>query len=136
MENRVPVKVVEVYGFKDEAGTGWCYILFEDEAKRPVRIFVGQCEAGEISHGLQNEVFERPLTYEAMLHCFAVTGATVEGISINDVHGKTFCALVALRVGDKVHQVDMRPSDAVSLVLRAKCPILMNETVIGAALEQ
>lgn len=42
-------------------------------------------------------------------------------------------ARVSLCVGDKVYEIDLRPSDAVSLAIRVKCPLYINEDVLGAA---
>ena len=130
-DERVPVKVVGVHSFKDAAEAELYYTLLENEAKRQTRIYVGQCEAWEISRGLHEKMYERPLTFEAMLTCLAAAGATIQEVYINAVRDETFYALVSLRVGDQVHQIDMRPSDAVNLAIRAKCAILINEKIIG-----
>ena len=138
-DKRVPVKVTGVYGFKDAENVEWFYIQFEDEARRQPRIFVGQCEAWAISQGLEdlalNKAPERPFAYEAALACLSVTGAVVEEAYINDAREGIFYALVRLRVGDQVHQIDMRPSDAVNFAIRTKCPLLINEEVIQFSIE-
>ena len=99
-------------------------------------MFIGQFEVWAISLGLEDKAPDRPFTFETMLTCLAVAGATVEEVCINDMREETFYALVSLRVGDQVHQVDMRPSDAVNLAIRAKCPILINDQVIKTVLEK
>ena len=138
-DGRVPVKVVGVYAFKDAEDVEWIYVQFEDLAGRQPRIFVGQCEAWAIAQGLEdaysNKAPERPFAYEAALACLSVAGAVVEEAYINDAREGVFYALVRLRVGDQVHQVDMRPSDAVNLAIRAKCPLLINEDVIQFSIE-
>ena len=138
-DRRVPVKVVGVYAFKDAEDVEWIYVQFEDLAGRQPRIFVGQCEAWAIAQGLEdaslNKAPERPFAYEAALACLSVTGVVMEEAYINDVREGVFYALVRLRVGDQVHQVDMRPSDAVNFAIRTKCPLLINEEVIQFALD-
>ena len=99
-------------------------------------MFIGQFEVWAISLGLEDKAPDRPFTFETMLTCLAVAGATVEEVCINDMREETFYALVSLRVGDQVHQVDMRPSDAVNLAIRAKCPILINDQVRKTVLEK
>lgn len=95
-------------------------------------MFLGQFEAWSISLGLEGKAPDRPFTFDVMLTCLAVAGAAVEEVYINELRDETFYALVSLRVGDQAHQLDIRPSDAVSLAIRVKCPIFMNEEIIEA----
>ena len=138
-DKRVPVKVTGVYSFKDAEGVEQIYVQFEDEAGRRTRIFIGQCEAWAIAQGFQDAALdkapERPFAYEAALACLSVTGAVVEEAYINDVREGVFYALVSLRFSDQVHQIDMRPSDAVNLAIRTKCPLLINEKVIQFSID-
>lgn len=50
-EERVLVKVIGAYRFKDESGTEWIYILLEDEAKQRMPIYVDQCAAWAVMQG-------------------------------------------------------------------------------------
>ncbi|MGI4789593.1 MAG: bifunctional nuclease family protein [Janthinobacterium lividum] len=135
-EKRVPVEVKGVFYFKDDQQAEWFYLQFADEAKRDIRIFIGQFEAWAIQLGLEDKPLERPLTYDTMINCLAVAGATVEEAYIHELRAEIFYAVVNLRVGDQVHQIDMRPSDAVNLAVRMKCPLLINEEVIQAWLSR
>ena len=132
MEERVPVKVMGVYAHQEQGTVANHFVLFRDESGRRVPIFVGQFEAWAISLGLQGDVPERPFTHDAMIRCLEAAGAAIEEVDISDLRDETFYAQVRLRVGDQVHQVDLRPSDAVALALRAKCPLFMNEAIIRA----
>jgi hypothetical protein len=136
-ENRLLVKVKGVYPHEtaDENAVGAHLILFQDDAGREMPMFIGQSEARGVSIGLQDTAPARPFTFEAMFTCLSVTGAAVEEAYINEIKDETFYALVSLRVNDEVRQVDMRPSDAVNLALRAKCPILINDEVFKTVLE-
>jgi len=125
-EKRVPIKVMGVYAHQDAEAVANHFVLFRDEAKRRIPMFLGQFEAWSISLGLEGKAPDRPFTFDAMLTCLAVAGAAVEEVYINELRDETFYALVSLRVSDQVHQVDMRPSDAVNLAIRVKCPIFMN----------
>lgn len=131
-EERVPVSVMGVYAHEDAGVVANHFVLFQDEAKRRMPIFIGQFAARAISLGLEDKAPDRPFTFEAMLSCLLAAGATVEEVYINDIRDETFYALVSLRVGNQVHQVDMRPSDAVNLAIRAKCPLFVSEKVMQA----
>ena len=129
LEERVAVKVTGVFADEDEDGPGIKAVVLRDEAQREMRVFIGQCEAQALAVGLGKSVPDRPFTYEAMLASLAVAGATVVEASINDLREGTFYAQVSLRVGEQVHQVDMRPSDALNVAVRAACPIFVSEQV-------
>ncbi len=133
MEKRVPVEVAGIYAHEDAGVVSNHFVLFRDEAKRRIPIFIGQFEAWAISLGLEDKPQERPFTHDAMIRCLSVAGAVIEEVYINDVRDETYYSVVSLRIGGQMHQVDIRPSDAISLALRAKCPILMNEKIIEAA---
>ncbi len=136
-ENRVPIEVVGVYARPAEEKNGVVshFVLFKDKSKRRIPMFLGQCEAWAISLGLERKVPDRPYTFDAMLSCLSAAGATVTEVYINELKEETFYALVSLRVGEEVHEIDMRPSDAINLAIRIKCPILMNDEIIRAVLD-
>ena len=133
MEDRVPVNVKGAYYFKDQAGAEWFYLLLEDEAKRQMPIYVDRCAAWAVRQGLEDsveyKVWERPLAYEAMLACLSVTGAVIEEAYIKEVRGEFFYAQLTLRVGDHMHSIEILPSDAINLAIRARCPLLIKEEV-------
>lgn len=134
---RVPVKVMGVFANDDKEKSDkeaviHNFVIFQDEAGRRVQIFVGQFEAWAISLALEGPPPERPFTHDAMLNCLTVAGATVEEACISDLREETFYAVLTLRVGEQRHEVDVRPSDAVALALRAKCPLFISEAVMQA----
>ncbi len=137
-DERVQLKVMGVFA-QDDKGNGnkeavvTHFVIFQDEAKRRLQIFIGQFEAWAISLALEGNVPDRPFTHDALLNCLAVAGATVEEVCINDLRDETFYAVLTLRVGEQRHEVDVRPSDAVAVALRAKCPLFVSETVMQAA---
>lgn len=112
------------------------FVLLRDNRGRRVPIFVGQFEAWAISLGLEGDNPERPFTHDAMIRCLSAAGATIEEVYINEMRDETFYAQVSLRVGDNVQEIDLRPSDAVSLAIRVKCPLSMSEEIIKAAGKQ
>lgn len=131
-EPRIEVKVMGVYAHEEQDNTANHFVLFRDEQKRRLPIFVGQFEAFAISIALEGEQPERPLTHDVMLTLLTVTGGVLEEVCINDLRDETFYALAQVRVGDEVKEIDLRPSDAIALALRAKCPIFMVERVLLA----
>jgi len=49
----------------------------------------------------------------------------VEKIAVTKLHDRTFYATLWVHVGERVHEVDARPSDAFSLALRVQVPIFV-----------
>ena len=49
----------------------------------------------------------------------------VERVAVTRLRDNIFYATVWVKVGDHVHEVDARPSDAMNLALRARAPIFM-----------
>jgi bifunctional DNase/RNase len=60
-------------------------------------------------------------------------GASVSRIIVTDLRENTFYAEIELMVGGRLHALDARPSDAISLALRTGCPIFVARDVIVAS---
>lgn len=147
-EQLLLVKVVTAYAKQlyaksepeqqEEEFTSYCVVL-EDAAQRQGEIFIGQSEFLAISLYLNSKVKQdtpdRPQTYETMLNFLTVCGGVIEQCYLNDLRDITYYALVRVRVGDQVHEVDMRPSDAVNLAIRVECPIYVRASVFEAMLK-
>jgi len=128
-EERVAVNITEVVASEEEGASGTRFVVLQDAAGREMRVFIGKFEAHSLALGLGGAPPEYPRIYEAMLTALTLTGATVEEAYIHDLRDETFYARVSLRVGDQVHLVEMRPSDALNLSVRAGCPLFVNEGV-------
>lgn len=98
-----------------------------------VPIFIGQLETQAILIGLGGVEVPRPLTHDLLLSVTESLGAVLERIEINGLREGTFFArLVLLREGT-THVVDARPSDAIGLAVRRKCPVFIAESVVDEA---
>ena len=51
-------------------------------------------------------------------------GGSFQHILVNDLENETFYAKIVIRVGDRTHEIDSRPSDAMAVAVRAEVPIL------------
>ena len=127
-EERIAVKITEVVASEEEGASGTRFVVLQDDAGREMRVFIGKFEAQSLALGLYGAASD-PKTYEAMLTGLKVAGAVVVEASIYDLRNERFYAQVSLRVGEQVHGVEMRPSDALNLAVRADCPLFINEVV-------
>lgn len=98
-----------------------------------VPIFIGQLETQAILIGLGGVEVPRPLTHDLLLSVIGNLGVSLDRIEINGLHEGTFFArLVLIREG-VTHMIDSRPSDAIGLAVRSKCPVFIAESVVDEA---
>lgn len=98
-----------------------------------VPIFIGQLETQAILIGLGGVEVPRPLTHDLLLSVLDSLGASLDRIEINGLKEGTFYArLVLFREGSSL-LVDARPSDAIGVAVRKKCPVFIAESVVDEA---
>ncbi|MFP3090585.1 bifunctional nuclease family protein [Treponema sp. TIM-1] len=100
-----------------------------------VPIFIGPLESQAILIGLGGMTFPRPLTHDLLLDLMHRVGLRLIRTEIYDIKENVFLARLYL---DRDHPgnpliLDSRPSDAIALALRCKCPILVSKKVVTAA---
>ena len=105
---------------------------FKNAWSRYGKIAIGVAEAQEIERVLVDEKPKRPLTHELAYHILQALGASLKHVDVVDLRQNTFFAQIALQneAGDVLSVVDARPSDAIALALRARCPIRVAEKVL------
>jgi bifunctional DNase/RNase len=108
-------------------------ILKEVDSERYLPIWIGPYEADAIALELQEVPMQRPFTHDLLRAVIGELGASVTHILINDLREDTFYARIVLDVQGRHAEVDSRPSDAIALAVRAKCPIYVEESVIDKA---
>jgi bifunctional DNase/RNase len=100
-------------------------VLKEREGEHYLPIWVGRPEAIAIAQPLAEVVTPRPMTHDLIARLVEVSASRVEKMAVTKLHDKTFYATLWVRVGGCVHEVDARPSDALSLALRVQVPIFV-----------
>lgn len=108
--------------------------LRERGGSRGFPILIGTNEAAEIQRVLAQVEVHRPLTHQLLHDAVTGLGAKLREVRIVSLRQSTFFAqlVLALEGGEPV-LVDARPSDAIALALRAKCPIRVAEAVMRDA---
>lgn len=106
-------------------------------AEIAVPIFIGQLETQSILIGFGDVAVPRPLTHDLMLSVVRRMGSELLRIEINDLKDGTFYARLVLAgpesAGGGEFVLDARPSDALALTVRTKCPVYIAEQVVDAA---
>lgn len=108
-------------------------VLKDLQDKTILPIWIGAMEAMAISMALNDVTLPRPMTHDLMLNCIQSGGAEVLSVEVVNLDDGTYYAEVELNTPNGVHRVDARPSDAVALALRAKCPIRVASAVLEEA---
>jgi bifunctional DNase/RNase len=108
-------------------------ILKEVDAERYLPIWIGPYEADAIALELQEVPVTRPFTHDLLRNVIAELGATVTHVLINDLRDDTFYARIVMDVSGRHAEVDSRPSDAIALAVRVKCPIYVEDMVLDKA---
>jgi uncharacterized protein len=95
-------------------------------------IVVDALQALAIAAGRQEERPARPLTHDLMLSALELLGASLQKVEITDLVEGTYYAMLVLERQGMRYDVDARPSDALALAVRAKCPVFVAEHVLEA----
>lgn len=96
-------------------------------------IWVGPPEGDALALQLGGESMPRPMTADLMARLVEATGARIERVVVNSLREKTFYATIAVRAGDRVEEVDARPSDALNLAVRVGASIFVDPEVMDAS---
>ncbi len=109
-------------------------ILKDLDSDKAVPIWIGLLEATAIASELENIKFSRPMTHDLLKNILDSTEMRITRVEVCDLRDNTYFALIhLLSRDDEELRIDARPSDAIALALRAKCPIFVAEEVIRKA---
>ena len=110
-------------------------VLREVEGERRLSFMLGIFEATAIDRMLKRTSFPRPLTYDAWFSTIASLGATVQAVCIHDLEEGTYFSEVRLQHDGQLVRVDVRPSDALGLALKADAPVLIADRLLDEVSE-
>jgi bifunctional DNase/RNase len=131
-EDLVPCSMTRIV-LSEDSDRQFIY-LTELEGERSFPIVIGSHEAHEIARVVKGLRHHRPLTHELLLESLTATGTTLEGVDIVRLERETFFARLNLRTQAGADcAVDARPSDAIAIGLRARCPLRVARAVPDAA---
>ena len=133
---KVTIADVVKQEWKDDQGRSHEFhvvVLHDEAGQRVLPIWVGAFEGQSIAVGLGDFSFFRPLTFNFFASLLQAINAQVEEVRIEMLKGNTFYAIVKIRRGKTVSEVDARPSDALALAVRTGSPIFVAEDVLKNA---
>ena len=107
--------------------------LREVGGTRTFPILIGQFEAQSINRQLLEEEPFRPMTHQLLKNVVAALGGAIEEVMITEMKEHTYFAVLKVRIGDTVHDIDCRPSDAIAMAVHYSptLPIYVAEKVLA-----
>lgn len=107
--------------------------LREVHGDRHLPIWIGEFEAQGIAMELQGNPSPRPLPWDLLRSLIAELNGTIERVVVNDLSQDVFFARIVVDMNGRSIEIDSRPSDAIALAVRVRCPILVEELVMDRA---
>lgn len=105
-------------------------VLREVDGERMFPIVIGSTEALAIDRRLKGIPTPRPMTHDLLANVIEQMGGTLERIEIHALQEHTFFAHIFIRQGQRLLEVDSRPSDAIALGIAGGVPIYVSEQVL------
>lgn len=87
--------------------------------------------AQSIEQGIEKQMGERPNTHDTVAQILKSFNITAEAVKFNNYDGRYFYSDLILRGDSKVLTLDMMPSDAIAIALRANATIYINRTLLA-----
>lgn len=131
MTDPVPMDLV---GIRIELPTNTPILLLrEHDGDRYLPIWINTPEATAIALGHDGIRPERPLTHDLLTSLIEELGAQVSEVVVTELRGGTFYADLRLKVGDEIHSISSRPSDAVAIAVRTDAPVFASRDLLDEA---
>jgi len=121
----------EIWGIA-ETGDGYVVFIKPLDLDLSVPIFIGKTEAQAILIGYGGITVSRPLTVDLLLKLVLTVDYKPECVEITELKDNTFYGqMVFTRPAGGRLSLDSRPSDALALAVRCKCPIHIAEKIVN-----
>ncbi len=127
--------IVKVKGIAYDLNGSPIILLTDTAEQKVLPIWVGLLEAHSIAMALEGTPPPRPMTHDITLTICQTLGAKVTGVKITNLKDNTYYAELYLSSGENNYLIDIRPSDAIALAIRAQIPISVSDTMQKQMLE-
>jgi bifunctional DNase/RNase len=125
--------IIEGVGFDHLKQT--VVVLKDWEGQKLLPIWIGPSEAKAIALELEGARPSRPLSHDLLLGAIQMAQGKVTRVVINDLQDSTFFATIDIDTPDGMKHIDSRPSDAIAVAVRVKCPVFVDGSVENALIE-
>jgi uncharacterized protein len=110
--------------------------LKEVDGPRIFPILIGIFEATSIDRRVKKFTTPRPLTHDLLVDLVKMLGGEFQDVIISDIQDHTYFAILRIRQGEKLIEIDARPSDAIAVAVSSDppLPIFVEEDVLESVL--
>ncbi|MBX3014179.1 MAG: bifunctional nuclease family protein [Caldilineaceae bacterium] len=108
------------------------YVLYllDTAGHRYLQMWVGAAEGAQIQHCVQGALPVPPSVYRSVAELLPALAITLEAVQITSLKNHLFLAVAQFRNGDRVQEVEARPSDAIALALHMQSPIRVDTQLL------
>lgn len=111
------------------------YATFIKCASKTFAIYMDKSGGGAVMRALNNIAGERPLTHELISYILDGAECKIKDVVIYKECEGTFFAKMTLvmknELGEKILEIDCRPSDSLTLAIRQKAPVYVLDCVLN-----
>ena len=125
MEDLIEVMVKD--SSPDFASGQYRVVLQDKKADRVLSIWVGHFEGSSIALGLEQAWTPRPMTHDLIINIINNLQVRVKRVVVTDLKDNTFYAIICIVSNGEEIIIDLRPSDAIAIAVRLKCPIYVSK---------
>ena len=108
-------------------------VLEEQGGPRWLPIWIGTAEARSIALEIEERTSPRPNSHDLARAMIRGLDASVDRVIVTELRSGTYYAVLGMAIGDRVVEIDARPSDAIALALRAQAPVFVMPEVLDQA---
>ena len=105
-------------------------LLKEREGQRALPIWVGAVEGDAIALALAGIGTPRPMSLSLMYRVLGAADIAIERVVVTALRDNIFYATLTLKIGGTLHEIDARPSDAITLALYAGAPVFVTPEML------
>lgn len=127
--------LLEVLGLTDSESHSGAYalILRKKGEKKHLPIIIGEAEAQSIAIALEGHKNRRPMTHDLFKTFAGTFDIDITEIVINRFKEGLFYSELHCMKDGETFVIDARPSDAIAIAVRFKCPIYTNPQIMEEA---
>lgn len=130
--DKLKLEILGLSSSQSQSGS-FALVLGEIGGERRLPIIIGMFEAQAIAIEIEKILPNRPMTHDLFKSFAHQMQFTVEEIVIYDLKEGVFFARIVCKQGDKIIEVDSRPSDAIAIGLRFNADIYTYEKILNEA---
>ena len=113
----------------DQRSSSPVLLLEEADGERVLPIWIGPFEAGSIQAVIDSREPPRPNTHDLAKRLLEDLGATIEYVTVTELRGNIFYAVVRVLANREAREIDARPSDAIAMALLFDAPVYVSSSL-------